>query len=112
MKRYDHVYLYREKKIDVDQPELPLQEWNKEFNRTWTCAANTVLCFAEQAELQQLGEFLASAQQIAEQGEAVGSGVWALVAGGVEQRGGDSDRRHVLIRPGRGGHRLPGLAVA
>ena len=69
--------------------------------------------FAEQTELQQLGEqFLASAQQIAEQGEAVGSGPWALVAGGVEQRGGEGDGRRVLVRFGRGGHGLAGLAVA
>lgn len=84
---------------------LSCQEWNKQFESTWTRAASTVQRFAEQAELQQLGEqFLASAQHIAEQGEAFRAwGPAPPLAGGVEQRGGEGDGWRLLAGPGRGG---------
>ncbi|CAE7533774.1 Slc8a3 [Symbiodinium natans] len=64
------------------------QEWNNQFRDTLNRAANSVQRFAEQAELQQLGEqFLAQAQTLAEQGEAALSNVADKVTGGVSSLG-------------------------
>jgi len=64
------------------------QEWNNQFRDTWNRAANSVQRFAEQAELQHLGEqFLAQAQTLAEQGEAALSNVADKVTGGVSSLG-------------------------
>ncbi|CAJ1457987.1 unnamed protein product [Effrenium voratum] len=64
------------------------QEWNSQFRDTLSRAASSVQRFAEQAELQHLGEqFLASAQTLAEQSEAALSNVADKVTGGVSSLG-------------------------
>ncbi|CAK8990812.1 unnamed protein product [Durusdinium trenchii] len=64
------------------------QEWNNQFRDTLNRAASSVQRLAEQAELHQLGEqFLASAQTLAEQGEAAWSNVADKVSGGVSSLG-------------------------
>eukprot|EP00913_Durusdinium_trenchii_P022939 g21540.t1 len=77
-------------------------EWNNQFRDTLNRAASSVQRLAEQAELHQLGEqFLASAQTLAEQGEAAWSNVADKVSGGVSSLGltEDSPRKSSDLAP-------------